>query len=148
MAKLLGYMITWTTYGSWLPGDKRGYVKGAVILDGDENLFQICRKQQKGPSVKLQYKEKQIVQAAVLNEAERIGHTIKALAVCSNHVHLTATPCNRSIEQIVSMYKSAATRALRNVGRTGKLWTKGFYKTFCYTAEEMSVKTAYVQRHN
>jgi hypothetical protein len=27
MSKIIGYMVTWTTYGSWLPGDERGYVK-------------------------------------------------------------------------------------------------------------------------
>ncbi len=31
MASMIGYMLTWTTYGTWLRGDKRGYVK-----DGEE----------------------------------------------------------------------------------------------------------------
>ncbi len=27
MAEPLAYLITWTTYGSWLPGDERGWVE-------------------------------------------------------------------------------------------------------------------------
>jgi len=32
MREIIGCMITWTTYGSWLQGDKRGYVKDGKIL--------------------------------------------------------------------------------------------------------------------
>ncbi len=31
MVRMIGYMLTRTTYGMWLQGDKRGYVK-----DGEE----------------------------------------------------------------------------------------------------------------
>jgi hypothetical protein len=31
-------MITFTTYGTWLQGDERGYVKNGRILPGDETL--------------------------------------------------------------------------------------------------------------
>ena len=27
MAEPLAYFLTWTTYGTWLPGDERGWVK-------------------------------------------------------------------------------------------------------------------------
>ena len=35
---MIAYMVTWTTYGSWLQGDKRGYVKDGQILGGNYNL--------------------------------------------------------------------------------------------------------------
>jgi len=38
MGKLIGYMVTWTTYGSWLQGDKRGYVKNGEILLAEKIL--------------------------------------------------------------------------------------------------------------
>ena len=31
MARMIGYILTWTTYDTWLQGNKRGYVK-----DGEE----------------------------------------------------------------------------------------------------------------
>jgi len=36
--KIIGYMITWTTYGSWLQGGKRGYVKNGKILPANDKL--------------------------------------------------------------------------------------------------------------
>jgi len=148
MSKLVGYMITWTTYGSWLQGDKRRYVKGGKILEGDEKIRQICEELQKGQTVKLKGNEKNIVRTAILNEAERIGQQVVAISVYSNHIHLVARPCNKSIERIVSMYKSAATRALRSFNRKGRIWTKSFDKRFCFSEEDFNKKIAYIQNHN
>ena len=36
MEKTLGYMITLTTYGTWLQGDKRGYVKNGITYLSNE----------------------------------------------------------------------------------------------------------------
>jgi len=147
MAKLIGYILTWTTYGSWLQGDKRGFVRDGETLQGDERILELCKKFQKGPTVKLTKQEMIIIEMALLKEAERIGHKIEALAVCTNHVHLAAKPCEKSIERLVSMYKSAATRELRYSGRIGKIWTKGFDKRFCFTEDDLAGKIAYIQNH-
>jgi REP element-mobilizing transposase RayT len=148
MARLFGYHLIWTTYGTWLQGDKRGYVKNGQKLDANEPLFELCKKLQTDPEFRLQNHEKKIVETAITDEAERISHIIHALAVHSNHVHIAARTCDRSIETVVSMYKSAGTRALRHIGRTGKIWTAGFYKTFCFTPEEFAVRVKYIQKHN
>jgi len=42
MSKTLGYMLTWTTYGTWLQGDERGYVKDGQVLRGDKKLICLC----------------------------------------------------------------------------------------------------------
>ena len=41
MAKTLGYMITWTTYGTWLQGDERGYVKDGNICPAFHGGFEV-----------------------------------------------------------------------------------------------------------
>ncbi|MBN1807416.1 MAG: transposase [Sedimentisphaerales bacterium] len=148
MAKLVGYMVTFTTYGSWLQGDRRRYVKRGEILEGNEKIYKFCIKQQKGPTVKLNANEKNVVQRAISEEAQRIGQYVAAITVCTNHVHFAARSCDKSIEQIVSMYKSAATRALRSNDRQGKIWTKSFDKRFCFTEEDFKKKIIYVQKHN
>ena len=140
-------MLTWTTYGSWLQGDKRGFVRDGEILQGDERILELCKKLQKCPTVKLTKQEQAVVEEAILNEAERINHRIEALAICTNHIHLAARPGEKSIERIVSMYKSAATRALRCYGRTGRIWTKGFDKRFCFTKDDLARKITYIRNH-
>ena len=147
MAEIFGYMVTWTTYGSWLQGDKRGFVRDGQTLQGDERMLRLCKNSQKGTTVKLKKEEKTVVKTAILNEAERIGQKLHALVVCSNHVHIAARPCDKSIERIVSMYKSAATRALRYYGRGEKIWTKSFDKRFCFTEDDFNAKIAYIRNH-
>jgi len=38
MKRMIGYMVTWTTYGTWLQGDKRGYVKDGKTLAQNDKL--------------------------------------------------------------------------------------------------------------
>jgi REP element-mobilizing transposase RayT len=140
-------MLTWTTYGTWLQGDKRGYVKDGQILEGDLKLFELCKALQKGQTVKLTKSEREIVQQVISSESQRIGQKIEAMAVCTNHLHLAARPCDKSVERIVSMYKSVATRALRVTGRSGPIWTTGFDKRFCFTNADLSGKIKYIQKH-
>lgn len=148
VSKLVGYMVTWTTYGTWLQGDKRGYVKDGRIFEGDQTLLRLCKGLQKGQTVKLTKREKEAVRRAILSESQRIGQNLEALAVCTNHLHLAARPCCKSIERIVSMYKSVATRVLRSVGRSGPIWTTGFDKRFCFTESDLAKKIEYIQNHN
>ena len=147
MAELCGYMITWTTYGTWLQGDKRGYVKDGQILLPDKTIEQFCQNFQKNPAATLNKSERDIVGDSILTEAQRIGHDIKAIAVCSNHVHLTAIPCNEAIEYIVGRYKNVATAALRKYGRQGKIWTRGFDKRFCFNQQDLQNKIRYIKKH-
>ena len=88
MVKLIGYMLTWTTYGTWLEGDKRGYVKDGVVLPGDEGFEKLGRSKQKGMVVKLPKRYRAIIKEAILNESKRLGQKVYCLVICSNHVHL------------------------------------------------------------
>lgn len=141
-------MVTWTTYGSWLQGDKRGYVKNGKIMPGDDKIFQSSRELQKWPTVKLDSEARDIVRGAILNEADRIGQTIEALAVCTNHVHLVARPCNETIGGIVSRYKNIAMFALGERDQVKRLWTRGFDKRFCFSNEDLQCRISYVKKHN
>jgi len=148
MAKTVGYMLTWTTYGSWLPGDKRKYVQNGKILNGNEKIYEHARKIQKSPAVKLTNKEKSIVERAIIKEVQNVGQQLGAIAVCSNHVHLIVRWSYHPVEEIVGRYKNAGMFALGDTGRTGRIWTKGHHRSFCYTEEELARKIQYVERHN
>jgi REP element-mobilizing transposase RayT len=146
--KLIGYMVTWTTYGTWLQGDERGYVKDGVILPGNEKLKAANQEQQKSETVKLNAKQKQTVERAILDEAQRVNQKIFALAVCSNHIHLLADVSAESIEDAVRRYKYSATSALRDCGIQNKIWSKGFDKRFCFVKSQLEQKIKYIQNHN
>jgi len=146
--RLIGYMITWTTYGSWLQGDERRYVKNGKILPRNDKLKSVNQKQQKSQTVKLSIKQRQIIEQAILQEAQRINQKVRAIAVCSNHVHIVAEVSAESIEQVVHRYKYSATLALRKCGVENKIWSKGFDKRFCFNNKELEHKIGYIENHN
>jgi len=148
MGKMVGYMVTWTTYGTWLQGDKRGYVRDGKIFPADTGLEEANKKLQKSGLVRLTPKQKRIVEEAVLKEAKRIGQKILALAVCSNHIHLVASKGKESIENAVSRYKNVSSSALKKTGLTKRIWTRGFDKRFCFSSEHLEQKIKYVRHHD
>jgi REP element-mobilizing transposase RayT len=145
MKKMIGYMLTWTTYGTWLQGDKRRYVNDGRVLPPDEVLESANKKLQTSPTVRLTNEQKRVVEDAIIKEAQRIGHQILALAVCLNHIYLWAGLGNESIESAVSRYKNVATCALKKTGLIKKVWTRGFDKRFFYNEEELKQKIEYVR---
>ena len=145
--KIIGYMLTWTAYGTWLQGDKRGYVKNGIILSANQKLQTANRNNQKHPSIKLNTNLISIVKSALEKEAERIGQKIYATAVCSNHVHLVLQKTNEKIENAVARYKNKSTYALRAICIEGKIWTRGYNKKFLYNTNELDSVIQYVQEH-
>jgi len=141
-------MLTWTTYGSWLPGDKRGYVQDGQILPGNVRTLERNKQRQRSTTVRLSTREKQIVHRVILTEAQKLVHQIEVCAVFSNHVHLVARPHSESIEEVVGRYKSVTTRALWQHGRKGRIWTKGYDKRFCFTEGNLTARIKYVNKHN
>jgi len=147
MGKMLGYMLTWTTYGSWLQGDRRGYVKDGELLGENPKLWKANIKSQSDNKVTLKEQEREIVRKAILNEAEKLGQKIYSLAVCSNHVHLVAGYISDPINEVVGYYKNTARAALQTNGFVGRVWTKGYDKRYCFDERSLKQRIDYVRRH-
>ena len=61
MGCIIGYMLTWTTYGSWLQGNEKGYVKDGVVHGKDAKLLRANKKLLQQPVVKLTHKHRQLI---------------------------------------------------------------------------------------
>jgi REP element-mobilizing transposase RayT len=148
MPETIAYMVTWTTYGTWLQGDKRRYVDDGRTLTANEPLA-IANKQalEKDP-VRLNRDQRWIVEEAIRQKAVLFEQRIYALAVYSNHVHLLVEYTPKPIEFVVQHYKAAGLMALRKVGIFGKVWTKGFDKRYCFDEATLQKKIEYVNKHN
>ena len=134
-------MVTWTTYGNWLQGDKRGYVKNGQILPGNKNLYLANQRQQKSPSVKLDSNQKRGVENAILKEAEKVGQNIFAIAVCANHVHLVVEVSTESIEKVVHRYKRSATFFFARWGWIAKYGQADSIKGFASQRKNLKTKS-------
>ena len=130
-------MLTWTTYGSWLQGDERGWVKNGRVLQPDIRLYLTNKQKLKSKPVTLNESQRRLVKEAIFTEAERINHRICALAVCSNHVHIVAELFSESISRIVQRYKRVSTYTLQTNGFKGKVWTKGYDKRYCFDVKDL-----------
>ncbi|MBN1795444.1 MAG: transposase [Sedimentisphaerales bacterium] len=144
---VIAYMLTWATYGTWLQGDRRGWVKKGAIYDVNPALENVNRQQMKFRAVMLTKEQRICAVRAINDEAIGLGQKIYALVVCDNHIHLVAQNINLPIGRVVSHYKHAIRLALQKEGFNGKLWTKGFDKRYCMNDNELAVKIAYIRGH-
>ena len=148
MKKTLGYFITWTTYGTWLQGETKGYVKDGHILSENPKLRESNIKDMAKRPIKLNQRQKEIAREAILREAKKYKHKIPAIAVCTNHVHIIIEYCGEPIERIVGRYKNAACIALQKDGLSGKEWTRGYDKRYCFDEKSLKDRIDYVRRHD
>jgi len=148
MAKTVGYMITWTTYGTWLQGDKRGYVKNGKILPTSRSLEDSNKHNLSKEPVKLTKTHRQIVQDAIFEKAKQLNQKIYALSVSSNHVHIVAEYIAMPIGLVVRHYKGSAQAALRKRGLSGRIWTKGFDKRYCFDQHTLQNRINYAKSHD
>jgi len=147
MAEMIGFMATWTTYGTWLQGHKKGYVKNGTILDANPKLELSNKESLKHEKVKIPKYLRETVKNTILKEAQQIGQKVYAITVCSNHVHIVVDSIGARCGYSVGRFKKAATKELRKYGFDNKVWTKGFDKRYCYNEQELDNKIKYVQRH-
>ncbi len=141
-------MVTWRTYGTWLQGDKRGFLKNGKLLPPDSGLNDINRENLQKPPVNLSPAQTKIVIQAIKDKAEKLSQNILALSVCQNHVHLLIAYDGSPIESSVRVYKNAALVALRKLGFSGRLWSSGYHKRFCFDRKTLRTFIEYVQNHD
>jgi len=138
-------MLTWTKYGTWLQGDERGYVKDGVVRAVNEQLKCANRQLQLQGTVYLSSDQRETVRRAIAEEARTRGQHICALSVGGNHVHVVLRYSPDAVSGVVARYKTAGRLALRAMGHTGKLWTRGYDERFCFDEQSLDRRIEYVQ---
>jgi hypothetical protein len=76
-------MLTWTTYGTWLQGDDRGYSRDGRFFGRDPALWRARRDSLKGDEVCLSEEQQKTVREAIEEEARSLGQRIYAISVRS-----------------------------------------------------------------
>ena len=121
-------LITWTTYGTWLPGDMRGWRNRTAGEQFPRPLLeQWCREQMTGGSVLLTIADRQTVEDACREHCDFRKWLLFAVSARSNHVHVVVA-ADEKPQKVRGQLKANCTRRLRNqetplvVERT---WTRG-----------------------
>jgi len=128
MNEFLHILITWTTYGTWLPGDGRGWRRrpGGNQLP-QPLLEQWCRAKMTGDAVLLEPHDRRTIEDACREHCQMRSWPLLAVSARTNHVHLVAAT-NEKPSKVRDQLKANCTRRLRtqsvplNAERT---WTRG-----------------------
>ncbi len=146
-AEPFSLFITWTTYGSWLPGDKRGWRKspGGPQLP-QPKLEAWCRDRLQEKPVMLSRAQRNEVEAVIMEHAGRRGWELHALSARSNHVQLAVTACEKP-ERVRDQFKANATHRLRKCEtpiQQSKIWTKGGDIEWLATEDDLEQVIMYI----
>src|SRR5438105_1563785 len=93
MSDPLAFHLTWTTYGTWLSGDSRGWVKDEErgIQEPDPELAESMRGRMTQQPVVLSPEHRAIVDKTIREVIAYGGWTLHAINVRTNHIHLVVT---------------------------------------------------------
>jgi hypothetical protein len=134
--------ITTTTYGSWLPGDVRGYVQDGRILPATPALERHAKSLMRRPAVHFSDAERNWLLDACLATCVEFGYRLYDLAIEEWHVHWILQH-HDAVESMVGRMK---TRMRQRLGR-GRIWTDGFYQSELRTDEELLMARRYIREH-
>ena len=136
------WFLTWTTYGSWLPGDRRGSTSRVRTAGGSERHNVVgepaappqparerhARQLMRGPTVLLSREQATTLRGDFERTATFRGWTILAGAMMHNHVHLVvAVVGDPEPSDVLRDFKRRASRALNETAGEPALrwWTRG-----------------------
>ena len=125
MSDPLAYLITWTTHGTWLPGDRRGWVtkQKPGIQAYDEVMEAIAERSLTDSPVILGPRQREIVEQTIRRHCDIRAWTLHALNVRSNHVHMVVTAPDAP-ETVMVQLKAWCSRRLNEADGRRKWWTE------------------------
>ncbi|MEO2034343.1 MAG: transposase [Planctomycetaceae bacterium] len=125
------YLLTWTTYGSWLHGDQRG----SIDLQHNLPLTPVLpahtgRRKSESSTLKtkpvlLDKTQRAIVSQTIRKVVEHKCWRLHALNCRSNHVHVVILASDRTPEIVMNSLKSWSSRRLNEqLGEKRRWWTR------------------------
>ena len=115
----IAFFITWTCYGTWMPGDDRGWTKWH---NGDRVpqplLADWCRGRQAEATVVLDRTQRQIVTNVIQEHCQKRNWQLHAVNCRTNHCHLVVTASDYDGEQVRDQLKAWSTRRLKERQRS------------------------------
>jgi hypothetical protein len=146
MGNTLATMFTVSTYGTWLRGDARGWVRDGVIFPENPELEAIDRAAMKHePYLFPREKWLEIGQAMGDSLRERLDVRIYALTIQSWHSHGVIGSTRHHIADVIKCLKDAVRWHLR-IDRP--IWATDYDKRWCFDWPAVGGRINYVEKHN
>jgi REP element-mobilizing transposase RayT len=155
--------VTWTCYGTWLPGDERGHVSDVIFPDGgfdpkqnvvgtpisagDDFTRRNAQSLQKGQTVRLTLAQAlRAAEALVAAARERGWHILRA-ALMANHIHVVICDCPDDGPAVRRVLKGVSQSKLSKAeGRSQRWWTAGGSDRYKHGHAAIDAAVDYVAR--
>jgi REP element-mobilizing transposase RayT len=148
----LAYFITFRCYGTWLPGDERGWTDRPVgmrdvpLRSGHPGLHATAQAATAERAFVLERPLRTVVDMAIRDVCAHRGWKLHALNVRTNHVHLVVSAASAP-EQAMTSLKAWSTRRLREaalVTRTTKVWSRHGSTRYLWRVDQIEAAVSYV----
>jgi len=142
----IAFFLTCVTYGTWLPGDERGWVehkRGWKLPNPD--LEADCELPMSEDAIRLTTEQRQSVEDQMSETCQYRGWHLHAVNCRSNHFHAVVTASETPARKIRIDLKGYATRCLRSFEPSRSNWwaERGSIR-WIFTDEDLETVITYV----
>jgi len=142
----IAFFLTWVTYGTWLPGDTRGWVEyrhGWQLPSRD--LEAQCESRMTEDAVRLTPDQRQAVEDQVRETCQHRGWHPHAVNCRSNHLHAVVSAGETPPKKLRIDLKAYATRRLKSFDKARDNWwaERGSIR-WVYTDDDLEAVVIYV----
>ena len=118
MSEPLAVLLTWTTYGTWLPGDERGWVeRGGGFQLPDPIRKREAEARMTEDACVLDLEQRLLVENTITDHCRIRGWQLHIVNCRTNHVHAVVT-VDRDPDEAREQFKAWCTRHLKGLERT------------------------------
>jgi hypothetical protein len=155
MADPLAYFLTWTTYGTWLPGDERGWVeKPGRFRPSNPRLQAIAESLLKEEPCVLNLEQRRLVEETIAKHCAIRGWHLHVVNCRTQHVHVVVT-AQAPPKPVRDQFKAWCTRYLKEKQRADNAdlchpvrsnwWSKGGSQRWLNDDESLAEAIRYVR---
>ena len=155
MADPLAYFLTWTTYGTWLPGDKRGWVdRPGQFRPANPGFQAAARSLLTEDPCELDTEQRRLVEDTIAKHCKVRGWHLHVVNCRTRHVHVVVTAPIHP-KTVRDQFKAWCTRHLKELQRAHqadhsqpvrvKWWTEGGSRRWLNDPESLENAITYAQ---
>jgi REP element-mobilizing transposase RayT len=147
----LAIFSTWTTYGTWLPGDERGWYQPGRGLQEPDTLRQLeAALHMTEAAVTLAQDQRRLVEQTIADHCAIRKWTLHAVNCRTNHVHAVVTAPGRRAEVPREQFKAWCTcrlkerEAVRSAAMREHWWTERGWDVYIDDEDALFATCGYV----
>ncbi len=153
MSEILAYFLTWTTYGTWLPGDERCSVDrmhNAPDTDyvfPDSKRYEANQSRMTEPPLYLTPRQREIIEQSIREHCVYKNWNLIEINCRTNHIHVILHASEKSPERVMASLKARATLGLRNAKAIDQVntWTRHGSTRYIKDSDSLAKAIEYVR---